>query len=135
MGVFQDIELALFRRVKLLKLEPELKVAYPNVAFDPPPGNYLRVDHLPNNSERPFFRSTDDHRHLGILQISVLSKEGAGSVATGIADQIAEFFPADLRLTENSVIVRVTKKPDTSPPLKDGSRWSLPVNISYESFV
>ena len=136
MGTLADIETALFTRVASLVLSPALTVAWPNVEFTPPTEEaYLQVDHLPNNAQRLFLLTDDPEQWIGILQITVVSPTGQGSIGpSDIADLVSTHFKADTRLIEGDVVVDVTKDPDIRPAAPDGAWWRLPIDISYQSF-
>lgn len=98
-------------------------------------GRYLRVSHLPNQTQRLFINSATNRRP-GILQISVVVPLNVGaSAATRVAGQVAEHFSMDLRMTSGGVSVRITKAPDIAPALKEDAAWIVPVSVSFETLA
>lgn len=131
--VEETIEGLLFGMVRDLDLEDETPVAWPNTKFDPPAGAYLRVQHLPNVSERLFLKGSAPHLRQGILQLTVVTALGAGATAaTALAGAIAAQFPADRSEYADGVRLRVQKAPDLAQPIADGAAWLVPVSIRYE---
>lgn len=141
-----SIWLALRGRVQSVVLSPVLPISWPNEPFTPPqvndkPGPYLRVTHLPNQTDRIFIGSNDPHRYQGILQISLFSALDQSPAVPGAvieqAGQIAAHFPADLRLSHSGVTVRITKRPSIAQGMRDdaSSRWHTPVSIFYECYA
>jgi hypothetical protein len=138
----ESIETALFTRALGLAAITGLPIAAPNVDFPgknaagqvlPKPARYLRVDHLPNRSQRPFINDAE-HLRPGILQIMVVIESGMGKpLATRYAGQVAAHFPMDLKLVSDGVTVRISKEPDIAGPLKDDTSFMLPVSVSYET--
>jgi len=126
--------LALFARVSTLSLS--YPVAYPNLTFSPPASKkYLRVQFLPNTTDRPFIGSNAAHRFQGLLQVSVywpLNKGEDGPRQD--AGAIAEHFPADLMLDRDGVRVRITKRPSLGPMLIEDTAIQIPVSIQWEAF-
>jgi hypothetical protein len=136
MAILIDIETALLARVAALILSPALPVAWPNVAFTKPSGGYLRVNHVPNTSRRIMIGSSEPHMRRGILQVDVFRPKNEGTaLATALADQIAAWFPADMRLGAGGVTVRVTKASDAAIAVADDTHWQVPVTVSYECFA
>ncbi|WP_024586007.1 DUF4128 domain-containing protein [Aliihoeflea sp. 2WW] len=135
-SIEESIETALFTRANGLAALTGLAISWPNVSFTAPlSGRYLRVSHLPNQTQRLFINSAA-HRRPGILQISVVVPLNVGaSAATRMAGQVAEHFPMDLRMTPGGVSVRVTKAPDIAPALKEDAAWIVPVSVSYEALT
>lgn len=140
------IWLALRGRVQSLVLTPTLPIAWPNEKFDPPqvankPGPYLRVTHLPNQTDRIFIGSNDPHRYQGILQISLFSalnqSPSTPALVVEQAGQIAAHFPTDLRLTHSGVTVRITRRPSIAQGIRDdaSNRWHTPISVSYQAFT
>lgn len=129
--------LALKGGVQSLVLSPVLPIAWPNETYSPSPTqNYLRVTHIPNINARLFLGSTSPHRRLGLLQIDVFTKKGQpAAVATEIAGTVAAHFPTDLRLSYDTVNLRITKAPDVAQALPDDTHWLVPVTIRYELFA
>lgn len=128
--------LALRGRVEALALSPALPVAWPNEAFTPPAGPYLKIEHVPNRTLRIFIPSTSPHHYRGILQIGVMTKLNQGvGYPTEIAGDIADHFPADLKLPAHGVMLRVTSHPSIGPAQPQATHLMIPVSIDYEAYA
>lgn len=136
MSTEEDIEVALLGRMRTIEFSPTIDIAWPNREYTPTGEPYARVDHLRNPSSRLFLKGSDPHNHMGIFQVTIVSKlEKGPSQASALAGQVVEHFPADLKLFEGAVKVKVTKKPDVSTPLRTDASWDLVVSIPYEAFA
>jgi hypothetical protein len=124
---------ALFARIMTLPNAPP--IAWPNVSFTrPADGRFLRVQFVPNATNRRFIGSDDPHQYLGLLQISAYDKLiwGEHSVRQA-AGQVAAHFPTDLRLGE--IGVRITKRPNVSDMIIEEDRVQVPVMIEWECYA
>lgn len=141
MTIEEKIEAALFARVVTLDLgDDPVPVAWPNLTFPEPgqdtPTTYLEVRHFRNANSRLFMNGSDPHRRQGILQITVITPLNFGTtLATGLAGQIAEHFPADIALFEDGVKVRIQAAPDVLAPDKTDVSWDVPVSVRYEALI
>lgn len=142
MTIEEQIEDALFGRVRTLAVTGDPPFAWPNFAFPAPgeekPGTYIEVSHLPNRNTRLFARGGDPHLRQGILQFIVQTPLHDGSTsAMALAGEIAEHFPADLALYSEGIKVRIQQAPDVLQPGKsdDGVSWSAIVSVRYETFA
>jgi hypothetical protein len=57
---------ALCTHLSTLVFSPAIPVAYPNVDFDPPSGQYLEVVFLPNQTETMNL-SSGPYNHIGVI--------------------------------------------------------------------
>jgi hypothetical protein len=139
-----DIQNALFERVKGLSWPLDIEVVWPNRNFPgpdaqardlPKPPRYLRVWPLPNRPDRLFIGSDAPHRRLGILQLSLFMPLNQGDIAKPIADQIADHFATDTMLTRNGVSVRITSAPFIRNGRPEPAHWHTPIEIPYEAFA
>lgn len=111
-----------------------LKVVYPDEIY-PKPGQsratrYVHVTHAPNRPLR-FIR---DHQYRGILSLSLMTEIGAGNeVSTELAGTIAAHFPADLKLAEETALLRIVQDPQVSGGYRDDDRWRTPIVVDYET--
>lgn len=139
MAVSTEVKImnALLARMASFVATPALPVAYPNVSFSPPAGGkFLRVQFIPNVTQRVFIGSRDPHRFIGLLQVSVCWPLNVGETAPReVAGAVAAHFPCDLRLTSEDVRVRITKRPDVSDLLVEDSRVQIPVSIEWECWT
>lgn len=133
----ENIEAALFGRVVTLETTPALPVVWPNVAFTPPAGSYLRFEHLPNRNERPFLGAADPSFRRGILQLTVVTplNQGPTVFATRLAGKVAQHFPAGLALYSEGIKVRITRAPDVTSAMKTDRSWDVPISVYYECFA
>lgn len=137
MSIEQSIEAALFGHVRDLDLD-DAPIAWPNVPFTPtsPASIYVRVQHLRNVNTRFFAKGSDPHLRQGILQLTVVAPLNVGpQVATTLAADIAEQFPADLALYEDGVKVRIQQAPDVITPEKTDVSWDVRIDVRYESLA
>jgi hypothetical protein len=96
---------------------------------------YLRCTWTPNVTQRQFIGSKDPHRRPGILQIDVMGTKALGSgVAREVAGQVAQHFPADLKLPFQDVSVRVMKAPSVGPVFVD-THIQVPTLIELETWA
>lgn len=111
-------------------------VAYPNMAFTPPDNRiFLEVRHSPNMVGRMTIESDGPHRYFGIFQISVHGPLDIGSSADQEkAGIIATWFPADTKMKNGDLVVRVMGDPTVaeSMPIKDD--LVTPVSVEYETY-
>lgn len=137
MTVESSIEAALFAHALALSITGSPELAWPNTPFTPPAGSpYIRVDHFPNSSTRRFLKGSDPHLRQGILQLIVVTPlNGGPSVATGLAGEIAEHFPADLDLFEGGIRIRIQQAPSIMPADKTDVSWDCIVSVRYEAFA
>lgn len=131
-----NIPQALMRRVGTLALNPPLPIAWPNLNFTvPADGKYLRVQHIPNVTQRLHINSDGAHRYLGLLQITVHWPKNRGEIEPRrIAAAIVAHFPCDLRLVEEGDTVRITKRPAAADLMQDDAGTMIPVMVEYECF-
>lgn len=130
------IWLALRGRVASLVLSPVHPVAWPNEAFTPPAGPYLRVEHIPNRTLRVFLPSDSPHHYRGILQIGVMEKLNQPlAVAIEVAGDVADHFPADQALSSHAVALRITARPSIGPAMPQAAHLMVPVSIEYEAYA
>lgn len=136
-GVDGKIMAALFGRMALLTLTPVLPVAWPNVTFAPPSTKkYLRVQYVPNITNRRFVNSDGQHEHVGLLQVSVHWPQGAGEAAPReIAGKIVDHFPADLRLAFDGGYARITQAPTVADLIVEDAQVQIPVLIQWSAWA
>lgn len=129
----EAIMAALFGQVATIPLA--LPVAWPNVNFSmPATGRFLRVQFVPNVTNRRFIGSDDPHQYLGLLQISVYDRLNMGETwVRQAAGQVASRFAADLRLGE--IGVRITKQPSVADMIIEEDRVQVPVMIEWECYA
>jgi hypothetical protein len=128
---------ALFGRLGALVLNPVHTIAWPNVPFTPP-GNqrYLRAQFVPNVANRLLISSDGPHQHLGLLQVSVYDTKGQGeSRARETAGLVAAHFPADFKIHNAPVTVRVTKRPDVADLIVEDAAIQIPVMVAWECWA
>lgn len=119
---------------KLAELEesgPELPVAFPDVAFDPPAnGKYLRAGLYFNSN---YWESLGgDGVPQGLLTVTVVWPTGQGIMASlNVADKIKQAFQKGLSLTSGSVKVTINKAPWSGSPIEDEGQTLVPVTISW----
>lgn len=126
----------LFYHLGALVLTPALPVAYPNVAFTPPMGPYLRADYMPNTTTRLMIKDGGMHQYMGILQVSVIWPSGVGEIlARDVAVKVADHFNDTVRIPMGSGNIRIMKRPNIGRALQDADRIQIPVTIEWVVFA
>lgn len=127
---------ALLAHMAELVLTPALPVAYPDIAFTPPAGPYLRVYFIPNGTERLFIGNGEPNLHQGILQVTVVFPAGQGSIKpNGVAGAIADHFGEGTQLPITGGLIRIDKRPSIFPAMQDTDRIQIPVSINWTAFI
>lgn len=112
-----------------------LSVAWPNVAFTPGATRiWLECQALPNAPDDRFLSNADDPISLGIFQVMVAYREGAGAVLPmQLAGTIADAFDRGTRLTKSGITgeVMVDRWPYIAPPIQDEGILRLPITIMW----
>lgn len=130
----RDIRIALETRVKDLVLSPALPVVFEGLDGGPSDGGWLDVRLFRNENERLTIAGGDTRR-MGFLQIRVMFPLGEGAVeADDVAVEVASHFPDQSKYWYNGTRVRITSEPSIAGGLRDGSWWTVPVTIYYETF-
>lgn len=136
MNVEDAIETALFASAADIATFDSAHKAWPNVSFTPPTDAYMRVDHLPNGSQRLSIKGINPHLYLGILQITVVAPLHVGvTAARQLAAEIADAYPADRTMSKWGVDVRVEKAPDVGRGFDSDAAWNVVVSIRYQSIA
>ena len=136
MNVEDAIETALFASAIDIATFDAAHKAWPNASFDPPADAYMRVDHLPNGSQRLSIKSVNPHLYFGILQITVVAPLNVGvTAARQLAAEIADAYPADRTMTQWGTTVRVEKAPDVGRGFAGDAKWNVVVSIPYQSLA
>lgn len=128
---------ALMDKLHDLVLAPVLPIMDPSVGTDPPEDRkYLRVDFLPNRTERVAIQSDAPHRHFGIFQVTVSHPTGLGELAPRqIAGLVADYFGVDTKIVYGTTIVRTTRRPIVGPSFVKEPDLLTPVSVEYESYI
>ncbi|MBX3490905.1 phage tail terminator-like protein [Parvibaculum sp.] len=121
---------ALCTRLGTLVFTPAIPVAWPNLAFTPPSGRYLRASLMRGRTEATAFK-TDTQQ--GIFQISVFSPVGAeGAIpADNVAGAIVAHFPRGLWLPPNGGVTVRVRRSWAGSAIKDNDRWHVPVSVDW----
>lgn len=129
------IHAALMARVETLSTS--LPISYPGVTFDPPAGDHLRVSQLRNEPVRWALDGGMPMDRMGFLQIDLFTRVTNGSyqvTADAQAEEIAEHFPRDLRLTSGGETITIIKAwPMQGRKDPNGTHWHTPIRIEYRS--
>lgn len=142
MTIEEKIEAALFGHARVMSVTGSPPLAWPNVTFPEDgatkPSTYIEVKLLPNNNTRVVSKGSGPHFRQGILQFVVRTPLRVGpTVATTIAGEIAEHFPADLDLFEDGMRLRIQQAPDVDQAevSADEVSWAARVAVRYETFA
>jgi hypothetical protein len=128
---------ALFAHLKALVFSPVLRIAFPNMEFEPPAdGKWLRATFHPVTGGDRLIGSDDPSRIGGFMQVSVFwpLNRGEGE-PRDVAGQIASHFAVDLRLEPSDASVRIIRRPDVGPMLVENIGVQIPVSIYFEAFA
>jgi hypothetical protein len=110
---------------------PAIPVAWPNRNYQPTADRFMQVAIIPAPAQRMTIDAM--HRRAGSLVVTIASLTGIGSgEGDGLADAVADQFPADLRLPLVTGAVRVTAAPSIRDGFLDGGFWRTPVVIPFE---
>lgn len=118
-------------------------LAWPTEDFDSPsdasaPWAYIEVAHLVNDNSRIMIGSDDPHDRSGILQLSLMwpiANKTTNSQLVELAGQIAAFFPTDLSMSFQDVVVRVERAPDVAQAFREEAYWQVPVRVRWRCFA
>ena len=136
MAVESTIQNLLFSRLASLVLSPTLPIAWPNVAFTPPTGPYLRVSYLPNTTTRLLIKDGGFNQYMGILQVSAVYAVGQGEIAPRkTAEKVADHFNDTLRIPMAPGNIRVMKHPDIGSAIQEADRIQVPVTIQWVAYA
>lgn len=131
----ERIERTLFTYAAAIATEADPPKVWPNETTVPPP-LYLRIEQFPNRNERIFIKGINPHLRQGILQITVVSPLNVGpSVATKVAGQVAENFPADLTIYNYGLKLRIQEAPSVGQAFPNDATWVTPVSCRYQVFA
>lgn len=131
----ERIKFSLFGYVAAMDVDGDPPLAWPNNAFEPPP-TYLRVEQVPSENERMFFKGADPHRRYGVLRLTVVSPLNVGpTFATRLAGLVAENFPDDLALYDYGIKVTIAEAATVNSAFKTDVSWDVPVTIPYQTFA
>lgn len=118
-----------------LVFSPAMPIAWPNLSFTPPAGEYLEVTFMPNTNVNQFIGNNSKTQHQGLLQVTVVSKSGIGIVGPNeVAGKIVEHFAKGTKIIADGVKVKIDRKPTVAAPMQDADRVRVPVTIRYISF-
>lgn len=110
-----------------------LPVAWENVQFAPPAGQYLRFNLLKAPTDSADLAGA--HReYSGVCQISVFVPKGKGPTdAETLAADLAELFPLNDRLVSGSFAMQITSPCSEGPPINEDTHFMLPVSFTYRA--
>lgn len=110
-----------------------IPVAWENVAFTPPSGQYLKFHLLKAPTESADLAGA--HReYSGVCQISVFVPKGKGPTdAETLAADLAGLFPLNDRLTSGSFAMQITSPCSEGPPDDGDTHFMLPVSFTYRA--
>jgi len=136
MSAFNDINIALNKRLQAYSTANSRPIAYENIEYKPVIGTmFLRATALPPNTEQAGLGTGGLERHEGIFQVDVFAPiDRSKATALAEADSIANYFQRGSTLTYNGVNVRLYTS-NLGPGLRDGSWFILPVFIDYLSYT
>jgi hypothetical protein len=111
-----------------------LRVAYQGVNFTPASDEtYLSAFMLPAGTNTETLAG--DHRvYTGVFQINVVTPVGNGTGdAEGLVDELAELFPAFLRLMQDTFEVIVMTPVEPGPPITGDTTLTVSASFQYRA--
>lgn len=117
-------------RVLVAKIAKQnnLKVAWPNIAFDDINQPYLQLHILPAATDN-LGLALDMPIFKGVIQINIVGKVGNGDEQLSlIADNIKAELENGLSLTET---LYLNSEPNQLPPLTGDTNYTIPIRTSY----
>lgn len=121
-----------------LVLDPALRIAWPEVAFEPEADEpYLEANFFPNIVARQFVANGEEYAHEGLYQVTVVSPRNVGEIAAHEAAGlvVAHFDDATALVSADPALtVRVTSKPSIAAPIRDAAYLRVPVTIRWRAF-
>jgi len=112
----------------------ELRVAYQGVNFTPNSDEtYVSAFVLPAGTSTETLAG--DHRvYTGVFQINVVTPVGNGTGdAEGLVDELAELFPAFLRLKQDDFEVIVLTPVEPGPPITGDTTLTVSASFQYRA--
>lgn len=133
------ITTALNTKLKAFATANSLRVAYPNVPFTAPKTSatalWLRANYLPADTVSLGVVYNSHQQHYGFLQVDVMYSAGGGErPALRMAAALTAYFERGTRLTSDSFIIEVVRRPFRNSTLKDDPWIQIPVRIPYTCF-
>lgn len=133
-AIIQDL---LLGHLATLVLSPAWPVDFPDTDFKPPShGRWLEARLLRNTNGNLFLGNDDEARHLGLLQVAVMSPLKRGSpFALDIAGSVVAHFAKGTRLFAETFAVRVYEKPSVAQTFRDGAHLRTPVTVRWQALI
>lgn len=138
-----ELRIAFYDAVIAFGADQSLKIADPNVPFNPndasdlPAGDkhYLRTSVLPIPLEHVGVNN-DEARYLWIGQISVYARDGIGELAPlRIAQLLRAAYPRFYEFAGSTLKFRVERTGDIKPPVSRGGWFFFPVQFRIQTFT
>lgn len=110
---------------------PAIPIAWPNVAFTPPAGRYLRALLIPASTKKLTFDGAG-RTYRGLFQVSFCMPigVGAGAVETLAASLDAAFTDS---FVSGSLRVYLLEPFSMAPALQEPDRYMVPVSATYRA--
>jgi hypothetical protein len=128
------IRLLYQQRVAAWAADKDLRVSYQGAEFIPAADEtYLSCFALPAGTDTNTLAG--DHRvYTGVFQINVVTPVGSGTGdAEGLVDELAELFPAYLRLNKGDFEVIVLTPVEPGPALTEDTTLSVSASFQYRA--
>lgn len=128
------IRLLYQQRVAVWAAGKALRIAYQGAEFVPAADEtYLSCFALPAGTDTNTLAG--DHRvYTGVFQINVVTPVGNGTGdAEGLVDELAELFPAYLRLSKGDFEVIVLTPVEPGPALTEDTTLSVSASFQYRA--
>lgn len=130
----QAVRRALESKLKIWAAANALPIAYQNVEFKPPDGNYGRAYLLPAPTTSPDL-GRRGRIWLGTFQISLVMATGAGQKAAEalVSSLDGEFDPAVPIAAAGGLLVHLLEPVSAVAPISEGDREVVPVSFPYRA--
>lgn len=122
---------------RLGTMSPALSTAFENVSFTPVVGTaYQMLFLLPAEPDNSTIGSNDNRFERGIFQLSLMYPQNVGPGAAQARALAAQaHFNRGRVLTASAVNVLILRTPYIHAGRKDGDRWRVDIDITYQAQV
>ena len=136
MSIFRDISAALDSSLNTAATGTAFAVAWENSDYTPASNAYyMRPTLMPGTTQQAGLGASGLDQHLGVYQVDIVVPASTNKAAAITqADLIAEQFKRGTILTYGGVSLRLSKTSRGTGRV-DGAYFTIPVNVTYQSFT
>lgn len=111
----------------------DVEIVFPNIVPTlEDDKEYIQVSHLFGDTERACLGSDGKFLTNGIFQIDVFTPQNTGR--SQILDEIANHFPTDKTIEQDSVKLRIIST-DMNQPIYDRNFYRQPLSVNWQVFT